>query len=170
MTTASVQVVSIRDKAAYRIDDREFQVLAIDVRDILQALEPLLQKWIWCITDLECNAETHPLIRHFADPNASYVWLSSAAFVQLSAAIEQTIDGTFVAFPRDIDTSSVQSDELDLAEFPASRAELAICAGDSSFFEVYGKDARTLDLIRGNFKVVRNEDPARYFGTGEQPA
>jgi len=88
--------------------------------------------------------------------------MTSEELIGHAQGIYQTIEGDFLAFPRQVDPSTVTSDELSLRAFPASRAQLAIVIVDGGFFEVYAKDPDFLGPLR-QFKDVRNENPREYF-------
>jgi hypothetical protein len=57
----------------------------------------------------------------------------------------------------------VTVEDVNLGLFPTSKAELAIVAVDSSFFEIYAKDPQLVTALQHHFKEVRLQDPASYF-------
>jgi hypothetical protein len=146
----SVQIHSIRD--------RNGGLLAFDLRDILKALAPLLDRWTWHVGDLEIVSDG-PM----TEPDGE--WLSSRELTDFANAIVQTIDGTFIAYPKEQGTRSAPVGDLDEIKiaFPTNSAELMILAIDSNHFEVYAKDPRVTELLRRRFKDVREEDPKVYF-------
>jgi hypothetical protein len=148
---SSVQIHTIRD--------HNDGLLAFDLKDILKALEPLLDRWMWHVGNLETVSNAVPT----AEPEGK--WLSSRELTEFADAIAQTIDGTFIAYPKEEGMRSASVGDLDQikTEFPASRAELMILAIDSSYFEVYAKDPRVTGLLRRRFTDVREEDPKVYF-------
>lgn len=149
---SSVQVHSIHD--------RNGGLLAFDLKDILEALEPLLHRWTWHVGNMETVSNAVPI----AEPEGQ--WLSSRELTDFANAIAQTIDGTFIAYPKEHGTRGVSEvgdlDELEIA-FPTSLAELMIVAVDSSYFEVYAKDPKVTELLRRRFTDVREKDPNVYF-------
>lgn len=143
----------------HTIHDRNGGLLAFDLKDILEALEPLLDRWTWHVGNLETVSNAVPI----AEPEGK--WLTSRELTEFANAIAQTIDGTFIAYPKEQGTRSASVGDLDEIKtaFPTSRAELMILAIDSGFFEVYAKDPRVTGLLRRRFKDVREEDPNVYF-------
>jgi hypothetical protein len=143
----------------HSIHDRHGGLLAFDLKDILEALEPLLDGWTWHVGNLE-TVSNAPI----AEPEGQ--WLSSRELTDFANAIAQTIDGTFIAYPKEQGTRGVSEvgdlDELEIA-FPTSLAELMIVAVDSSYFEVYAKDPKVTELLRRRFKDVREKDPTVHF-------
>jgi hypothetical protein len=156
MPKIAVQVVTIHDKTK--------SLLAFDLKDLLRALDNYLDCWRWCITDLECfGGESEPMCQAVEASRGAGIWLSSPELLKLAAGTVQTIDGKFIAYPKEIDQRDVDPDTA-WAEFPASRAELFIHAVDSNFFEVFTKDPAIATRLQQSFKDVRLEDPELYFG------
>jgi hypothetical protein len=144
----------------HTIHDRSGGLLAFDLKDILEALEPLLDRWTWHVGHLDTVSNAVPT----AEPEGE--WLSSRELTDFANAIAQTIDGTFIAYPKGQGARGVSEvgdlDELEIA-FPTSLAELMIVATDSSYFEVYAKDPKVTELLRRRFKDVREKDAKVYF-------
>jgi hypothetical protein len=156
MQSALVQVVSIHDMKG--------SVLGFDLKEILNALKGHLRDWKWCIYELDCVGTNRAISRgRAAAPEKNGLWLSSEELVSLAADIQQTVDATLLAFPADIDPQTIRKEELDVAHFPSSRAELVVLAVDSSFFEVYLKSSEIEKLLEKHFRDVRMEDPGLYF-------
>jgi len=89
--------------------------------------------------------------------------MSWEQLVQWAAQIQQTNDGEFIAFSSDIERATITDEDLDLGQFPTSKAQLAVLAIDSTYFEVYAKDPDVLVALRRSFRDVRLEDPSPYF-------
>jgi hypothetical protein len=154
LKTQNVAIVSIHpDPAA---------PLAIEVKDILAALAPHLPHWIWCVRKLDWLGENADAVCQMVEAAPNGLWMTSQELLAHTRKIYQTIDGEFLAFPRKIEPNEVAPDEIGLAGFPESRAELAIVAVDGSYFEVYAKDAGIAASLRA-LKNVREENSDRYF-------
>lgn len=152
--------------AVLSIHDSENSMLAIDLRDILRVLEGYLGRWSWCVTWLDCHGgDGAVLCEKVQHSRPVGIWMSSRELLNFSKQIQQTVEGTFIAFPSGTDRHTVDLRELDLAEFPTSRAELAIEAVDSSWFDVYTKDPDINSQIRQNFRDVRDQDVSQYFAS-----
>jgi hypothetical protein len=140
-----------------------------DLQDVLGALRLYLDRWVWCITELDATSlpstaqAVDDAIRQVADAGRLGFWLTSQKLTTLAAQIFQTIDGTFIAFPAG--TAGTPRDEamVHLAAFPDGDAELAIQVVDSSVLEVYAKDREIPAVLRRHFQDVREEDPHAYF-------
>jgi len=141
----------------YSIHDRDGALLAFDLKDILHALQPMLHRWIWYVDELETvSTDT-------TDDVADGTWLSSSKLLHWAEGLAQTVNGTFIAFPKELAGATPGSADRGVADFPASQAELVIKAVDSSFFDVCAKDAAVAALLRRCFKDVREEDSENYF-------
>jgi hypothetical protein len=158
MPESELYIVSIHDEEAER------PVLAIDLQHIVAALAPFCQEWIFCVVDLDAVGPGASGLCAEVDAAGGHgVWLSSVELGARVAGLEQTIDGTVLAFPKDTDVPAVSLTELELNRFPSSRAVAAIVAVDGSYFEVYAKQSRVAELLRCTFRDVRQHDPADYF-------
>jgi len=157
MPKSAVQVFSIHD--------HQESLLAFDLKDVLQALNGQFALAAWCITVLECvgGERCEEACQAVEKSEGAGVWLSWDELVKLANQIDQTIEGEFLAFPREIEKASVTGQDLDLGHFPTSKAELAILAVDSSYFEVYAKNPEVLAALRHCFRDVRLEDPSPFF-------
>jgi hypothetical protein len=151
-----VQVLSIHD--------HKESVLAFDLKDVLKALNGRFAECVWCITVLDCfGSEICEEACRAVENSDGGIWMSWHELQLLAAQSIQTIEGEFLAFRREIGRASITERDLNLGEFPTSKAELAILAVDSSFFEVYAKDPEVLVALRRSFQDVRLEDPSPYF-------
>ncbi len=157
MPKTAIQVLSIHDHKA--------SLLAFDLKDLLQALNRHFAQSAWCITLLECvgGEACEEACRTVENSGGAGLWLSGQELVSLANRIDQTIEGEFLAFPGDIDRATVTEQDLDLGHFPNSKAELAIVAVDSSYFEVYARAPDVLATLRQHFQDVRVQDPGSYF-------
>ena len=127
-----MQAVTIHDMSATETRGR---ILAVDLIDVLRAIEPLAQasEWqassVWCITQGD-NQEPD-----FAD---RLEWRQLVAFAE---ECHQVIDGEFRAFQ------------------PNSKSPwLAIVADDSTYYVVLSDDDRVIRAIRNRFNDVRTSD------------
>jgi Protein of unknown function (DUF2691) len=154
MKTQNIAVVSIHPDSSLP--------LGIDVKDILTALVPFLPQWTWCVRNLDWLGENADAACQAVEAAPNGLWMSSQELLAHASKIYQTIDGEFVAFPRNVEPKDVNPPELRLAAFPESRAELAIVAVDGSYFEVYAKDPDIAASLRG-LGNVRDENPDQYF-------
>jgi hypothetical protein len=160
--TAPVSIVSIHDT--------KNAVHLCDLDDVLSALRPYLDRWVWCVTELDATGRpstaeaVEDMAQRVAKTGRFGFWLTSQELTALAEQIAQTIDGTFIAFPAG--TARTRRDEatLHLAAFPSSDAELAIQVVDSSFLDIYAKDQEIPSVLRQHFQDVREEDPHNYFG------
>ena len=71
------------------------------------------------------------------------------------------IDGVFIAYEKDCPDAT--SARPDYTAFPHSKARAAIAAVDSSWFEVYTKEAAIIAQLKASFVEVREEDPQLFF-------
>lgn len=149
MSDSLIQLLSIRD--------RQGPVLAFDLRDILQVLNGAIHAYRWCILDLACMSADDPeLDRIEAQTRDKGCHVSSEWLVRFATTVDQIIDGLFLAFPDEEGGELLLSaDDLDLANFPRSRAVLAILAVDSTSFEVYAKDRSLIKLLQEHFQDTR---------------
>lgn len=157
MPTRNIAIVSVHPDPA--------QPLACDLKDLLAALGAYLEEWVWCVRNLDWlgpNSEAFCKEVEAAGPEG--LWISSRELLSQAAKVYQTIEGEFLAFPREIDPRTVAISERNLESFPRNRAELAIAAVDGGFFEVFAKDPILLTALKG-CKDVREEDPSVYFSS-----
>jgi hypothetical protein len=155
MKTQDITILSIHPDAT--------QPLAFDLKELLAALKPYCERWIWCVRNLDWLGENSEAVcQQVEAAGLAGLWMSSQDLLGHARGIYQTIEGEFLAFPREVDPRTVNADEVNLGAFPASRAELVIVAVDGGFFEVYAKDPKLLTPLR-QFKDVREEDPGAYF-------
>lgn len=155
MRTQNVSIVSIRPDRA--------NPLSLDLKDILSCLGRQLDRWIWCVRHLDwLGPDAENFCRRVEAAGAAGLWLSSDDLLRQAREVYQTVEGEFMAFPRDIDRQTVEEAELDLRSFPQNRAELAIVAVDGGLFEVYAKDTDFLAAMK-QLSGVRDEDPGVYF-------
>jgi hypothetical protein len=146
---SSVSVLSIHDSNG--------PLLAFDLKDILQALKPIMDRWTWYVYSLETVGDV-------SGPACwDGTWLTTGELMNLASEVTQTIEGTFIAFPHEPGGRNTAATDLNERAFPTSRAELLITAIDGGFFEVYTKDRKVTELLRRRFKDVREEDPNMYF-------
>lgn len=151
MQDEQVRIVSIHDRVGL--------ALAFDLKDILHPLSPKIDKFRWWVNIVDCvPAESCQKVAH-----EQGTWLSSKELTSCVSAIDQTIDAVLLGFPADVDPREVSCEELELGSFPHSRAELAIVAVDSSFFEVYCKRSDIIGLLKKRFKDVREERAESHF-------
>jgi hypothetical protein len=155
MRTQDIAIVSIHPDPA--------QPLALDLKEVLGALKPYCERWIWCVRNLDWLGENSEAVcQRVEAAGLGGLWMSSQDLLGHARGIYQTIEGEFLAFPREIDLGTVSADEVNLGAFPESRAELAIVAVDGGYFEVYAKDPKLLTALK-QFKDVRDENPGAYF-------
>ncbi len=134
----------------------------VDVKDILSRLAAYWDRWNWCVRNLDwLGADNQFLCDAVQKAGARGLWISSQELFAHAARVHHTFEGTFLAFPREVDPSTVSIREL-AASFPASRAELEIRAVDGSFFDVYAKEPSVLSPLR-LLPGVRDEIPCDYF-------
>jgi hypothetical protein len=158
MAKQNVKIVSIHD------EDPSSGVLSFDLKDVLKALQNHLGSWSFCVIEIDAVGKR---VDEFCDAVQSArgrgIWASREELEDIAARAEQTISAEILGFPAELNRSSLSEQDLNLACFPVSKAEVAIVAVDSSYFEVYAKNSAVLDAIRGAFQDVREEDPAPYF-------
>jgi hypothetical protein len=122
------------------IDHDEMKgTLAIDLRDILRALDTDARSSCWRLRGVEAiGAKAHELHR-LCDEGQP---VSGERLLALSAEVDQTIDGIFEAFRSG-------------SESPWLR----VCAIDATAFDVESDDDAILERMRRTFRTV-NELPA----------
>lgn len=154
-----VYVLSIHDEESDR------PVLAVDLKHILAALRTVAGDWMFWINGLDATGTGAELLRsRIAAASGRGIWLSLDELQACADAIEQTIEGVVLAFPKDTAPTTVSAEDLEVSSFPRSRAVCAIIAVDSSYFEVYAKDGAVVEHIRSTFHSVVEHDPIDYFG------
>ncbi len=154
MKTQNIAIVSIHPDPAVP--------LGIDVKDILAALARRLPEWIWCIRKLDWLGENADALCQMVEATPTGLWMTSQDLVAQARGIYQTIDGEFLAFPRKTEPKAVEDQEVSLAFFPESRAELAIVAVDGGYFDIYAKDASDVAALHG-LRNAHAENPDEYF-------
>src|SRR5947207_746590 len=105
MQPAVVQVATIHDHRG--------SVLALDLKDVLQVLGEDPRVWAWCITLLECTGGEYcaEICRAVENAGESGVWISGHELLQLANDIQQTIEGEWIAFPKEIDRTEITMDD-----------------------------------------------------------
>jgi hypothetical protein len=157
MQQTAVQVVSIHDQ--------NHSLLAVDLKDVLQALGVAPERWKWCVTLLECTGGefSQAVCDAVESAGGAGYWLSGQELSRLAEDIRQTLEGEWLAFPADVEPEHLSDEDLHLRCFPTNRVELAILVVDSSFVEVYTKDPALPAGLQKAFLDVRPQDPALYF-------
>jgi hypothetical protein len=151
-------VLSIHDEEPDR------PVLAVDLKHILAALGTLAGDWRFWVNGLDAMGAGAELLRsRIAAASGQGVWLSLDELQACADAIDQTIDGFVLAFPKDTAPTTVSTEDLEVSSFPRSRAVCAIVAVDSSYLEVYVKDSVVAERIRNTFHSVVEHNPLDYF-------
>jgi hypothetical protein len=149
--------------------------LGLDLRDLLTALKPRLEDWVWCVSRLDWlgedeDAETFCMATDAA--SADGVWMSSKELVHRAGKVYQTIEGTFLAYPKraaplEINCAGAAADRAWAVDEPV----LSIEAIDGTLFEVCARDASLLDLLR-DLPGARDEAPRSiedtWLSTSEQ--
>jgi hypothetical protein len=138
--------------------------LGLDLKHILSAFEPKLADWAWCVKNLDWLGENgESLCEAVETAGPEGFWIDSQDLVKEVGGIYQTIEGEFMAFPRSIDRRDLESLDLDLSSFPASRAVVGVVAVDGCYFDVYSKDSEALKMLHAKFPDAKNENPDLYF-------
>ena len=138
-------VLSIHDK-----DPQGF--LAFDLREILECLLPAIEPYRWVAYDVDVEGE-------FAIPEEEL--LTTAALLETSRKIAQTIDGRFVGYEDNVDQATIAVDCS--RSFPRSQAVLEVVAVDSTLFDILTKKAAHVALLRSRFSDLREEDTSQYW-------
>ena len=151
-------VLSIHDEEPDR------PVLAVDLKHILAALRTLAGDWRFWVNGLDAMGAGAALLRsRIAAASGQCVWLSLDELQACADAIDQTIEGVVLAFPKNSSPTTVSAEYLEVSSFPRSRAVCAIIAVDSSYFEVYAKDSAVAERIRNTFHSVVEHNPLDFF-------
>lgn len=159
-----INVLVIRDQCEVSMDGQAHQVLAFDLRDVLEALGAEVDALNWRITNLDCHGgESESFCRRLDEAPVPGLWLSGAELRAFAENVDQVVDGTFVGFCKETDTQSLDPEDLEATAFPQSPSRLVIRAVDSSWFEIYTKDFQTVQLIRNRFRDVSVENPTDFF-------
>jgi hypothetical protein len=116
--------------------DEAGHLLAVDLRDILRALESEARTSAWRIREIEAIGPAADELRRLAEDGAP---VSGERLLALSTGISQTIDGLFEAYRSG-------------GESPWLRVR----AVDASAFDVESIDDFVLHKVRRAFKVVND--------------
>jgi hypothetical protein len=155
MKTQNISIVSVHPDPA--------NALSLDIKDILTALAPELPRWTWCVRNLDwLGKDADALCLRAENAGPQGYWISSEELLGYARNVYQTIEGQFLAFPKDVGPMNVPLEQLQISAFADSAAELGIVAVDGGFFDVYAKDAANLSLLR-QLGDVREEDTKMYF-------
>src|SRR2546430_2351613 len=113
-----------QELSVFSIHPDPTQPLGLDLKHILSGLGSRLGNWVWCVRNLDWlgkDGETLCQAVEAAGPEG--LWLDSQELVQHTQDIYQTIEGSFLAFPKLLDRRTIDSSDLGLAGFPLSKAE-----------------------------------------------
>lgn len=156
MELSKLCVVSIHPDTQHPLD--------VDLKGILSAVGDRLAEWIWCVRDLDWlgNDASEQFAQQVGVAGRKGLWSSSQELLAQAENVYQTIEGQFVAFPREVDKSSLSEGDSQLDSFPTSLAVFAVAAIDGSYFDVYAKDQSLIKRFT-RFTDVRSENPASYF-------
>ena len=153
-----VYVLSIHDEEPDR------PVLAVDLRHILAALHPLAGDWRFWVGGLDATGTGAERLRaQIAAASGQGAWLGPDELQACADAINQTIDGVILAFPKGTTPEALSAEDVEVSSFPSSRAVCAIIAIDSSYFEVYAKDRAVAERVRSACRQVVEHSPLDYF-------
>jgi hypothetical protein len=138
--------------------------LSFDLKDVLEVLgEELVNRARWCIFDVDATGPMADEVANRVRESNGELFLTGSELRRIAQGLDQTIDGEIVAYPPGTSSELLAEEDLELVAFPRNRMTLAIRAVDSSFFEVYVKDARLVDQLKARFKSVDDRDSASYF-------
>jgi hypothetical protein len=155
MQTRELNVISIHPDPSHP--------LGTDLRHILSALEGKLEEWVWCVKNLDWLGNGAEAFCEAVEAAGSGgLWIDSRDLLAVVSGIYQTIEGEFIAFPRSIDRHMVDTTDLDLSSFPASKSVIAIVAVDGCYFDVYSKDPEVTSVVE-KLPNARSERPDLYF-------
>lgn len=148
----------------FSVHDRTGPILAVGLGDLVTLIASRLQPLVWRVDCQEylLRAGEGPAL-HRGLAGEYLAWHSTAELMKFADTVAQVIDGAFIAFPSDNPSPSLSALDLQLARFPDSKALVVIRAVDSSFYEVYCKDAAILDVVRGRYTAVQVHNPADFF-------
>jgi hypothetical protein len=156
MTTRELAVISIRPDPA--------RPLGLDLGSILAAFGDRLARWVWCVRDLDWLGEDDEAFCRAVEAAGPHgLWLASDELLAHARGIHQTVEGTFLAFPGSLAPAAIRDDELLLASFPTSRAEVAIEAVDGILFDVHTKSPEIAENLLRRFSGAHAEDPTCYY-------
>jgi len=125
-----MKFVTISDK-----DDRN--LLAFDLKDILDALGDRPAGWTWEVQDLECTGHSADELHHIGDTQRR---IDDDRLLELVSDLLQTINGTFIGRAKSEEPSVV------------------IRAVDSSYFDVQSDDVALLRRLQDRFVQVSEID------------
>jgi hypothetical protein len=129
--------------------------LAIELRDVLDAIGDDVAKHDWIATRLECVGA--PVQRDCEAVRAAGlkgVRLASARLLEIAEQAGPAQDATLFAVP----PSSPPKARYPRSGFAESDATILVEAVEGSFFVVAAKDDRVVERLRARFDDVRDED------------
>jgi len=154
----AVHILSIHDESPDR------KVLAIDLKEILAALGDAVDRHRFCILDIEATGDgAAGLYERLSAAPGGKLWVSAEELRGLAARLTQTIDAQIAGYPTEQLSVTLLPEDMRLAAFPQNRMGIVIAAVDSTYFEVYLKDAALADRVAAAFRQVKRADPAVYF-------
>lgn len=163
MDENSIKVILIRDRREVCHEGRTLQLLAFDLKDVLDAIGQEVDALTWRVHDLDCWNGQETAFRRLQEVAAHDLRIDGHELRAIARNIAQVNDGTFVGFEKGTPQDSIRPQDLDTRTFPDSRAKLIICAFDSSWFEVFAKDVSVEQQLRRRFADVSLGDPKDYF-------
>ena len=143
----TVYVVSVHDRST------KGNYLAFDLREVLAALGNDVLHWRWWVTGLDAlgDQELQSFCNAVESQGRNGVWLAAEELLLLAKKIDQTIDGEFFAFTKEVVPSELTSEDLNWGRFPENKMQLGILAVDSSYFEVFAKHEWVMTAVRSAF-------------------
>ncbi|MEM9744240.1 MAG: hypothetical protein AAF918_16265 [Pseudomonadota bacterium] len=114
--------------------DPDTNFLSFDLIDILMAIKPTLGPMNWRLNQVECVGAQADVVHKICDEEST---VTTAELIELAKAIDQTIDGEFCGYPRNL-----------------NKPTLCIRAVDSDAFDIETNDISVIALLMERFERI----------------
>ncbi len=131
--------------------------LAVDLRDVLEALGDAVAKSEWVATLLDCSGEkVQPLCDEVEAARPAGVKLDGARLLAVAEEAGVTNDAILFGYPAG--SPDLAKPRHLRAEFLGSDAQLLVESVEGAFFVVAAKEKKLIERVRERFEDVRDED------------
>ena len=131
--------------------------LAVELRDVLDALGDAIPNHEWVATLFDCIGEpAQPFCDEVAAAHNRGVRLTGARLIEVAGQAGVTTDAILFGYPPG--SAGLDKKAHLRTEFPASEARLLVEVVEGEFLVVAAKEKKLIDRVRGQFEDVRDEE------------